>query len=407
MASKKSQLGIIFLTVLIDLIGFGIVIPVLPRYAEHFGATVTQNGWLVGLFSLAQFIFSPVWGRISDRIGRKPVLVVSIFCTALGYFLMGAATTLTTLFIARILAGIATSNIGTAQAYIADVSTKEERSKAMGLIGAAFGLGFILGPAIGGIMSTHFGLGSPMFLSGAMAACNAVLVICILPESLDPAHRGAREKQSIFAVLQHTKGSVYTTLLATYFFLIAGFSMMTAVYALFTWHRFQLDIEHTGWVLAFVGFIGAMIQGGMIGKLVKRYGEKTLASIGSLFLGASLFALPLCGGVGTMLVAMAGIAIGNSLLMPTITGLASRNVDAQWQGRALGIMQSSGSLARWAGPVTAGWLLSFDLSKPVNFYARTPFWTGAALLAVAFVLTLLLPQSQAATATLAEAPSTP
>jgi multidrug resistance protein len=407
MASKKSQLGIIFLTVLIDLIGFGIVIPVLPRYAEHFGASVTQNGWLVGVFSLAQFIFSPIWGRVSDRIGRKPVLVVSIFCTALGYFLMGFASTLTALFVARILAGISTSNIGTAQAYIADVTTKEERSKAMGLLGAAFGLGFILGPAIGGVMSAHFGFASPMYLAAAMAACNAVLVFFILPESLSREFRGMRDRQSILSVFQHTNSRVYGTLLTTYFFLIAGFSMMTALFALYSWHRFHLDVEHTGWVLALVGFIGALIQGGMIGKLVKRFGEKTLASTGALILCASLFGLPLCGSVGLMLLATTGIAIGNSLLMPTLTGLASRNVDAQWQGRALGVMQSCGSLARWAGPVTAGWLLNFDLSKPANFYARTPFWAGASLLAITFVLTLFLPQTQPAASVLAEPSSTP
>jgi len=402
MASKKSQLGIIFLTVLIDLIGFGIVIPVLPLYGEHFGATEAQNGWLVGVFSLAQFIFSPIWGRISDRVGRKPVLVISIFCTAIGYFLMGSAQTLAVLFAARILAGISTSNIGTAQAYIADVSTKEGRSKAMGLIGAAFGLGFVLGPAIGGIMSAKFGYSSPMYLSAALALCNAVLVIAILPESLSPENRGKGVRQSVFSLFRHTNGSIYVTLLSVYFFCIAGFSMMTALFALFTKHRFHLDVEHTGWVLALVGFIGALIQGGMIGRLVKRFGEKPLACAGSIILCASLFALPLCATVSAMVGVCIGIAIGNSLLMPVLSGLVSRNVDAQWQGRALGFMQSCGSLARWAGPVTAGWLLSFDLSKPAHLYARTPFWAGASLLAVSFLLTLLLPQSQATPEVLAE-----
>jgi DHA1 family tetracycline resistance protein-like MFS transporter len=390
-AKPSSHLGIIFLTVLIDLIGFGIVIPVLPRYAEHFHASPGQTGWLVGVFSLAMLIFSPVWGRVSDRIGRKPVLILSITGTALGFFLMGAAQTLTLLFIARIIDGISGANIGTAQAYIADVTTREERSRAMGLIGAAFGLGFVLGPALGGILSKHYGFAAPFYVAGALAVCNVLLVITILPESLPPERRGTGARQPLSDVLQHAHREIYFKVIAIYTCMIAGFSIMTTLFALFIWHRFGLDEAHAGYVLALVGFIGAVIQGGLIGRLVKRFGEVRLTHFGAVFLAVGLFALPLSVGIGTLLLATAAISIGNSLLMPSLTGLASRSIDAQWQGRALGIMQSFGSLARWIGPVAAGWLLTLDLDKSATFYARTPLWVGAGLLVLTFLITLTLP----------------
>ncbi len=392
MATKRAQIGIIFLTILIDMIGFGIVIPVLPRYAETFNATAMQNGLLVAVFSFAQFLASPLWGKISDRVGRKPVLFVSIVGTAAGFLIMGFAGSLAMLFVARIVDGAAGGNIGTAQAYIADISTKEERSKAMGIIGAAFGLGFVFGPAIGGVMSKFYGLHAPFLLAAGLAGVNAILVLVILPESLPAERRGRRSKASIFEVFRHSNGRVYATVTATYFCLIAGFSMMTTVYALFLFHRFAFDELHTGAMLAMVGVIGATIQGGLIGGLVKRFGEARLATTGTIVLALSLFAMPLATGLATLILYAAGVAIGNSLLMPTLTGIASRSVDQDWQGRALGLLQSAGSAARWIGPALAGWLLAFDVPRAKEFYARSPLWAGAFLVGVSILLTLLLPR---------------
>jgi len=180
----QAALAFIFVTVMLDTLAFGIVIPVLPIYAETFHATPVQNGLLVAIFSFAQFIAAPFWGKISDRVGRKPVLFISILGTAAGFLMMGLAGSLAMLFIARLIDGAAGGNIGTAQAYVADISTREERSKAMGLIGAAFGLGFVFGPAIGGLMSKFFGLHSPFLLAAGMALVNALLVLVNLPESL-------------------------------------------------------------------------------------------------------------------------------------------------------------------------------------------------------------------------------
>lgn len=393
MSNRRAQLGIIFLTILIDMIGFGIVIPVLPLYAEQYGATAIQNGMLIAVFSLAQFLAAPVWGKISDRVGRKPVLFVSILGTALGFWLMGAATTLSMLFVARLIDGIAGGNIGTAQAYVADISTPQERARAMGLIGAAFGLGFMVGPAIGGIMAGKFGYHSPMYLAAGMALVNALVVLAILPESLPPERRGEGRRESVFAVLHHSDRALYLRVTATYFLLTIGFSMMTFVFALFLFHRFGIDSLGTGVLFALVGFIGVVIQGGLIGRLVKRFGEARLATFGGAILAASLFGLPFANGWPLLLVFSMGLAIGNSLFMPTLTSLASRSVKAGWQGRGLGLFQSAASLARWIGPALAGVLLAMDLGRAKEFYARTPLWAGAAIVAVSVILTLRLPRT--------------
>jgi multidrug resistance protein len=399
MATKRAQLGIIFLTIFIDLVGFGIVIPVLPRYAEHFGASPWQIGWLVGIFSLAQFICSPLWGQLSDRIGRKPVLIISTIGTALGFFMMGWANTLLILFVARLIDGISGGNIGTAQAYIADISAPEERSKRMGLIGAAFGLGFIFGPAIGGWTATHYGWGAPMLVAGVMAVVNAILVMAILPESLPPEKRQKGPKERLFPDLfDHVEKRTYLTVIATYFLMIAGFSLMTSLFALFLFHRYDLDAKSTGNILALIGLIGAFIQGGLIGRLSKRFGDGHLASAGALLLGAGFVVLPFTSNVGTMIGASILVAIGNSLMMPTLSAISSRSAESAWQGRALGVMQSAGSLARWIGPTVAGALLMLDLASGKEAYARTPFFVAAGFMVLAFVLSLRLPKGVASKA---------
>jgi multidrug resistance protein len=391
MNTKRAQMGIIFLTIFIDMVGFGIVIPVLPLYAEHFGASAVQNGLLVAAFSFAQFFASPVWGKISDRVGRKPVLFVSLLGTAIGFVFMGLAGELWVLFAARLLAGFCGGNIGTAQAYIADITTREERAKAMGLIGAAFGLGFVFGPAIGGIVGARYGFAAPMYVAAALSLISAILVWRVLPESLPPERRGIGAKESIFAVFDHADARIYQVVTSVYFFIIAGFSMMTFVFALFIYHRFDMDAAATGKILAMVGLIGVVIQGGLIGRLVKAFGEIRLAITGGIILAGSLCLLPLTSTLAGLLWASAGVAIGNSLLTPTLTGLASRSVDQDWQGRALGLFQSAGSLARWIGPAAAGFLLALDVGKPIESYARTPLWTGAVLVFIATALMLLIP----------------
>jgi len=390
---KRARLGIIFFTVLVNMVGFGVVIPVLPFYATHYGASPAQIGWLFGIFSLAQFVFSPVLGRVSDRFGRRPVLILSTLGTAAGFLMMGLGGSLAMLFAGRIVDGISGGSLGTAQAYVADITTPEERSKAMGLIGAAFGLGFIFGPALGGWTSAQFGHAAPMLLAGGLAAANAVLIFFLLPESLDPGKRGARSGEKLFpGMLRHVRPAPYAAALATYFAMIVGFSMMTAVFALFVAKRHGFDEKATGYLFAMLGLIGVVIQGGLIGPLVRRLGEARTATLGTAFLVAGLFAAPLVPDLPGLLVACAAIAAGNSLVNPVLPSIASQAADAEWQGRALGVLQSAASLARWIGPVLGGWLLLFDEPGPVEDFARTPLWAGSAVLAAAFFLSLWLPR---------------
>ena len=380
MPGRSLQFLTIFLTCFIDILGFGIIIPILPLYAEHFGATAVQIGWLVGIFSLAQFFFAPIWGRLSDRVGRKPVLLCGVLGTVAGYLLMGLANSVAMLFVARLIDGISGANIGVAQAYLADISAPENRARAMGLLGAAFGLGFVFGPALGGWAGVTFNYSAPMFIAAGLAMVNFVFVMFCLPESR-PAQAAHAKREPLFPHLfEHVERRTYAWSLASYFLVIVGFSMMTAIFALLLLHRFGLDALHTGYILAGIGLLGAIIQGGLIGRLVRSFGEASLAFAGALFMCLGLCTLALSAGLVWMVAATVAIAIGNSLLMPTLSALASRSADAGWQGRALGVMQSSGSLARWVGPMIMGFLLSAQLHRGGGVYGLWPLLASSAFL---------------------------
>lgn len=388
MASRSLQYLTIFFVCFVDVLGFGIVIPVLPLYAEHFGATPLQIGWLVGIFSLVQFLFAPMWGKLSDRFGRRPVLLIGVAGTVAGYLLMGLAQTVTVLIIARAIDGIAGANIGAAQAYLADISAPENRAKAMGMMGAAFGLGFVFGPALGGWATVFFqSYAAPMYIAAGLAAVNFLFVLFCLPESRVPG--AAPRREPLFPnLLSHVQRGTYLRTLAGYFFSIAGFSMMTTVFSLMLLHRFGLDAAHAAYIFAGVGIIGVVIQGGLIGRLVRRFGEAPLAFAGCVFTGAGLLGLALSRNIPEMLAATVLVGVGNSLLMPTMSSLASRSADEAWQGRALGVMQSGGSLARWLGPLFAGLLLA--LQQGQGPYALWPLAASAGVLLVATGVVLSL-----------------
>ncbi len=408
MSKSRSPLVIIFITIFIDLVGFGIVIPVLPLYAERYGASEATVGILLAIYSGMQVVFAPILGKLSDRIGRRPVLLVSLLGTSAGFLIMGfapkmpfgfavlgMAPTLVWLFVARIIDGISGGNISTAQAYIADVTSPEERSKGMGLIGAAFGLGFIFGPAIGGLMS-HVSAEAPFFFASGMAAANATALYFLLPESLSVEHRNqARRRASVTEVLEQGGGSHLKAIMATYFFATIAFAMLTATYALFANHRFNFDAIHTGYMFTYVGVLGAVIQGGLIGRLVRLFGEKALAVSGTAIFAASMFALPSSATLTTLIVASTGIAVGNSLMTPSLNGLASKSVSAAWQGRMLGVMASVASLARIIGPVLGGWLLSRDPNASTQ-YGKSPYWTSGAIMLVALGVAMTIHSKAAA-----------
>jgi MFS transporter, DHA1 family, tetracycline resistance protein len=390
MLRQRSPLFVLFLTVFIDLVGFGIIIPILPLYAEHFHATPIAIGWLTGIYSGMQIIFTPILGKLSDRFGRRPVLMVSIAGTAVGFALMGLANALPLLFVARILAGITGGNISIPQAYIADVTAPEQRSRAMGLIGAAFGLGFTFGPLIGGVMS-RISYSAPFFFAAGLAVANAVLVYLILPESLSHEHRAKpHEDAPVAEVFRHGRGWMFAIVVATYFFLIAGFAIMTTLFALFTEKRFGYDARANGYLFGFIGILTVVVQGGLIGRLVKIFGEVTLARVGLLLTAASLALLPVSSNLTILLVACAGLSFGSGFASPPLSGLASQMIERSWQGRALGVMQSAGSAGRLLGPLLGGWLLMLDLKKPIADYGRTPFFVGALLCFIAAVLAFCL-----------------
>jgi DHA1 family tetracycline resistance protein-like MFS transporter len=390
MAKSRSPLAIIFLTVFIDLVGFGIVIPVLPLYASRFDASPVVIGMLLGVFSAMQFIFSPILGKLSDRVGRRPVLLLSLIGTSAGFMIMGLASTLWMLFLGRIIDGITGGNISTAQAYIADVTSKEQRSRAMGLIGAAFGLGFIVGPAIGGLLS-QVSLAAPFYFAAALAAANAVALYLLLPESLSAEHRSqARQRYSILQVFEESGSWQLGAVMATYFFATVAFALLTATYALFTAREFGYDASHNGYIFAYLGLLGALIQGGLLGKLLKLFGDKPLVIVGTILMAAGMFALPASETVTMLLVASTGVALGNSLVTPVLNGLASKGVSAAWQGRVMGVLQSAASLARIIGPVLGGFLLNYDEKHPTAHFGRTPYWAAAAIMMVALLLSLSL-----------------
>jgi DHA1 family tetracycline resistance protein-like MFS transporter len=375
-----TPITIIFMTVFIDLIGFGIVIPLAPFYAEHFGASAMVVGMLQASFSLMQFLFAPFWGRLSDRIGRKPVILIGLFGSAVCYLVFGLAESLAVLFVARILAGIAGANIATAQAYMADVTTPENRAKGMGLIGAAFGLGFIFGPAIGGLLS-GFGPAVPPLFAGALSFVNFVAACFVLPESR-VVSSVARPRVSRLKALTNALTRPGLPQLLLIFFLVTGaFSSFEATFALFGERRFGFTPSNIGYVFAFVGVVLTMVQGGLVGRLAKRFGEQRLMPAGILALAAGLALLPLVTSTAGLLVACALLAIGNGFNNPSVSSLISRITSADDQGGVLGVSQSVSSLARIIGPFAGG--AAFD-----RFGAVAPFTGAAAIMVVALIIAL-------------------
>jgi len=410
---KRSPLLVIFITVFIDLVGFGIVIPVLPYYAEgtRFNATPRMVGVLFASYSIMQLVFSPVLGRLSDKYGRRPVLLLSILGTSVGFLVLGLATTLWMLFLGRIIDGISGGNISTAQAYIADITTKEDRARGMGIIGAAFGLGFIFGPAIGGILS-RWGINVPFLFAAGLALANAILLYFFLPETVTKDHParvsaagGRGWAQLVNSLTQPRLGFVLTI----YFLFIVAFSIMTTSFSLYTMFRFGYDAQHTGWLFAYVGVIAVIIQGGLIGRLVKRFGELALVIVGALFFAGSLFAVPFVGpntgGLVALLIGGGIFSLGNSLATPALTSLASKSAGAAEQGSVLGVTQSVASLARVVGPSLAALLIHSAIAHMgadrVSHYMSdhslfVTFWTAAAIMLVAFLAAVYFTRTHAA-----------
>ena len=372
-----SPLVIIFVTVFIDLLGFGIIIPLLPFYAESFGASAFAIGLLGTSFSLMQFLFSPIWGRWSDRIGRKPIILIGLLGSCLSYVTMALATSLTLLFIARIVGGIAGANIPTAQAYIADITTPEERARGMGLVGAAFGMGFIFGPALGGLLS-RFSPETPMWFAAALCFANFVAAWFLLPESR--VVNATAKTLGRMEAFRHAMGNrTLLLILALYFIVTMAFSAFEATFALFTEARFGFTAASIGLLFTFIGVIIAVIQGMLIARVVKRVGERKIIPTAIVAISISIGMLPFVWNVPTLLVALGLLAMGMGFNNPSLSSMVSKLSHEDDQGGTLGLASSLSSLGRVVGPAWGGYM--YDA-----FGMTTPYLSAAGLMFVAFLV---------------------
>ena len=377
---------ILFLIVLIDLIGFGIIIPLLPFYAEHFEADPATVGVLMAIYSLTQFIAAPVLGRMSDRLGRRPVLLWSLGGAVLSYIWLGFADSLIMLFLARAFGGFMAGNIGAAFAYIADVTTPENRAKGMGMIGAAFGLGFIIGPAIGGILAgpdaatANYQL--PAFAAAALSGVAFLMATVMLKESLSAetrADNATKPRKGQIAQFREafTRPVLGLMILLTFLstFVFAG---MEATFAMWSERSYGWGPEQNGYLFAFVGLLSAAVQGGAIGRLARRFGERKLIIQGSIALAIGLGLIPFSTTLPMLIVAMVFLAYGFSITTPSLSSLISQHAGDHERGALMGVSRSASTMARVLGPTWAGLLFAM-LGKDWPFL-------GGALIMVAVVV---------------------
>ncbi len=349
------------LIVLIDMLGFALVVPLLAFFADTFGATPFQTGLLVASYAAMQMISAPILGRISDRFGRRPVFLISILGTFIGFLILGFADSLWMLFVSRILSGLTAGNISVAQAYIADVTDEKNRARGMGMLGAAFGIGFILGPALGGTLSVY-GFAVPAFASAVLCFINLLTVFFWLPESLTPERRAqlmAQEKadvsfSALLAALQHPSAG---PLLWVRFGFAVAFNSFQSVFALYTLGKFGLTAQQTGYILAYVGIVLVIMQGGLIGPLSARFKESHLLFAFTIFATIGLFGWAIVQSVPGLLVAMFPLAIGAGSFNAVINSAISKTVSRDEVGGMLGFAAGLESSTRVVMPALASYLL--------------------------------------------------
>lgn len=397
-ATDRGALAAVFLVVLVDLLGFGLVLPLLAHYGMKYGASAAGVGVLYGSYSMAQLVFAPVWGAISDRVGRRPVMLVSTAGAVLAYLLFAVADSYAALLVSRILAGVMGGNISTAQAYVADVTSERDRAKGMGLIGAAFGIGFVLGPALAALL-THpamaqaagrwagdaavlwfadHGRSLPGWTAAGLSALSFCLVALRLPES-KPAGAPAGSGISRSFVLSGgfwkplLTGGPLSLLLACSLVLAIGHSTLYSAFPIYCQRVVGLEAHRVGLQFAWMGLISVLIQGGLIRRLVQRYRESSLFIVGSIVFAVALLVLPLARTEGALSATLALLAIGASLNAPTLTSLISKRSDPASYGRILGSAQGFSALGRVIGPVWGGVLAGWS---PIAPFAPTALLVG-------------------------------
>jgi DHA1 family tetracycline resistance protein-like MFS transporter len=368
----------VYATVFIDLLGFGILIPVMPFLAREFGATGLTLGIVMTAYSAAQFIGSPIIGRLSDRFGRRPVILLSLAASSLSFVLMGLAHSLSFLILARALCGLSGGSISAAQAYVADVTSPTERAKYMGLLGASIGMGFVFGPALGAALA-DFGLRSVAFVAAAISAANFVFAFLRLVEPTRSHHEAGAERRPWLQMVGAVVASPNPRwVLVTMFCVMFGFVSMETTYALLGAERFGMGPRQLGLVFTLLGFGIALIQGGVVGRLARRLGEGRVATLGAGTMAVGLGLVPFMPTLGSSAAALLLLACGQALATPTLASLLSRLAGERERGSTLGLGQSLQALARGVSPLLAGAL--YDYSAKAPYTMGCVVCMGAALL---------------------------
>ncbi len=381
---QRSLILLVFFTVFMDLLGFGILIPILPYIALDYQATPLQIGMLMAVYSMMQFLFSPIWGRLSDIVGRRPILILSLFGSTAGYIIFALSTSMTGLFISRILAGIAAANISTAQAVMADLLPIEKRTMGMGIVGAAIGMGFALGPGIGAIAVSEHNYTFPILLAALLSGIDLVLVLILLPETYkwqNSAHP-ARRKFSLQILREAAKSSHILILLGISLLYYIAFAAMESTYALFGEANYSMKAWQNGAVLMCAGLIMAIVQGGILSRVTNRFGETPVFLCGAAGVLVGLF----CIGASSTFYGFVGstmlLAVSAGFVTPIISSLLSQLSGPNVQGGILGLNQSMASLGRILGPLSGTML--FEEGH------RYPFYLGAVLVFVLWILAFSL-----------------
>ena len=382
MRHDRAKIGIVFLIVFIDLVGFGIVIPFLPLYAEDFGPSPLVFGLLMASFSIMQFLAAPILGRLSDRYGRRPVLLISLAGSVVGYLLFAFAGSMAMLFASRIIDGISGGNISTAQAVIADITDRKDRARGMGIIGAAFGLGFICGPGLAALL-----VGIARWLPGVAAAATSatalILVFFFLPETnVDRSKRDRSHPLSPRNLVRVFGYPLIGGCLVIVFLVIFAFSNFETTFAQLLRLKFDMSMSTIGWVFVYAGVFGAIVQGGLVGRLARRFGEQKLVVVGVLIAAVAGGALPFADSINQLLAALAVLAVGHGLAAPSLSALTSGLVPADEVGGVMGVYQGVSSLARIVGPFWAEWAYgSLGFASP--YLSAAAAYAAAMLVAAA------------------------
>ncbi len=373
--NTKKALPILFAVMFFVMVGFGIIIPVLPFYAEDMGATPTQLGLLMAVYSVMQFLFSPMWGRVSDRIGRKPVMMIGIFGLSLSFFLMAVSSELWMLFVARIIGGfLSSANMPTVTAYVADITSDEDRGKGMGVIGASVGLGFIFGPAIGGIFSKA-SLSMPFYIAGFSSLLTFLLVMIILKESLPQEKRGVHAEKR--APLRTSLQGPTSMLFFLQLFVSLSLAGLEATFAYFAAQKAGLGTVELGYIFMIMGLGGALVQGGLVGRMTKKFGEGAVIQVGILISAIGFGLVLLVNSFATAAVFLTIFGIGNGVIRPSVSALLTK-ISTTGHGSTTGVLSSFDSLGRMIGPPLGGWLFSITIGLP--------YIAGIILSLIAFIL---------------------